>query len=120
MEHRHGHRVCVDLNVLIDVRRRQYGAGQTVSISHSGVLVRTPMLLPLYARAHLRFVAHEDNVSHARVLNGQVVRLGYGTVAFEWSQPDSPDITALLNDTARLLESAVPSANLEREAGPHR
>ena len=120
MEHRHGHRVGVKLNVLIAMHRRQYGTGQTVNISRSGVLIRTPMAIPLFARAHLRFVTREGNVSHVRMLDGQVVRLDHGAVAFEWSQPDSRKIAALLANTARLRQSTSATPDWEREAGPRR
>ena len=120
MEHRRGHRVCVDANVSIDMRRRRYGAGQVIDISHSGVLVRTRMTLPLYARAHLRFVTHEGNAAHLRRLDGQVVRLDQDVVAFEWDHPESPDIAALLTHSAQPVNPASPLVDGPRAAGPHR
>ena len=107
MEHRHGQRIDIHLNVLIDVRHHQYGAGQVVSISHSGALVRTPLIVPLHARANLRLVTHSGNVSRMHILDAHVVGLRRDAVAFEWNDPDSAEISELLTAAARQLPLAA-------------
>lgn len=87
MEHRWGHRVDIDMPLLLRGARGN-ASGRLCNLSISGALIRTGLVIPALAPV--------DVIIGTDALSGHVTRIIPGFIAVEWSQMASDRVTAVL------------------------
>lgn len=108
MEHRWGHRICVDIAAPLRSRSGAVAVGRIVNISRSGALIRTNAALPLFARV--------DIYLEGCSVPSFVARVDGRDIGVEWCEPahevlrtmlrpahavaDPPPAPALIDDRA--------------------
>ena len=120
MEHRHGQRIPLNVEVMIQSRPRLRSPGCVVNASVSGALVATSVHLPLHGFVQLQYITRDQDVTSVHHIDAFVVRRARGMMALVWGQVGEPEVIVLLRKnhaTADLQTGTVPPVLTNPVAG---